>query len=116
MPPSDHPPIVKTALSKIGAPYRWGATGPNSFDCSGLIYYAYQQNGKTVPHSSTALRSVSQKISRADLKPGDLVFTGNPVHHVGWYIGEGRMVHSPRAGKRVEISSLLKPSSFGRLD
>lgn len=113
---SSNPPVVQTALNQVGDPYRWGAVGPNSFDCSGLVYYSYSENGRNVPRTSRSLRAATTKVSRAEARPGDLVFSGNPVHHVGIYVGNGRMVHAPGAGRRVQISSVVGGSVFGRLD
>lgn len=110
------PAVVQTALNQVGDPYKWGSSGPNSFDCSGLIHYSYAQNGRIVPRTSRSLRSVSMRIPASEARPGDLVFSGNPVHHVGIYVGGGRMVHAPGAGRRVEISMVSGRSFFGRLD
>jgi cell wall-associated NlpC family hydrolase len=97
---------VQMALSKIGSPYRWGGTGPSSFDCSGLVKWAFAQAGVDVPRTSRALSRAGTPVSRADLQPGDLVFFYSPVRHVGIYIGDGQMVHSSRAGKPVAIAPL----------
>lgn len=99
--------VVSIALSKLGSPYKWAASGPDSFDCSGFTMWCYAQVGVRLPHSSRAQYGVGQKVSRADLKPGDLVFFGKArIHHVGIYIGDGNYVHSPRTGDVVKVSSL----------
>ncbi len=98
---------VDAALAQLGKPYRWGATGPNAFDCSGLMVYAWRQAGVTLPRTSHSQFTNLRSISRSELKPGDLVFAGSPrVHHVGMYIGNGQIVHSPRAGRPVEVRSM----------
>ncbi|MCA1784255.1 MAG: NlpC/P60 family protein [Intrasporangiaceae bacterium] len=108
---------VEAALAQLGKPYKWGATGPNSFDCSGLMVYAWRQAGVTLPRTSASQFANLRSVSRSDLQPGDLVFAGSPrVHHVGMYIGNGQIVHSPRAGKPVETRSMQRSDlrGFGR--
>jgi cell wall-associated NlpC family hydrolase len=110
---------IATAKSQLGVPYRWGASSPGKgFDCSGLVLYAWGAAGKSLPHSSRAMFSMSQRISADQLQPGDLVFGGNPVHHVGLYVGNGLMIHAPSSGDVVKISGIYGTSSpvrFGRL-
>ena len=116
--PAGAPTAVEVALAQQGDPYRWAASGPDSFDCSGLIMFAYKAAGVSLPHSSRALRGMTERISVDELQPGDLVFGGSPVHHVGMYIGNGQMVHAPHSGDVVRVSSVYstsKPVSFGRL-
>lgn len=97
---------VANALSKLGAPYRWGAAGPSAFDCSGLVYWAYQQAGKVLPRTSRAQSTVGVPVAKSDLRPGDLVFYYRPVSHVGIYIGNGKIVHAPTAGAPVKITGV----------
>lgn len=105
--------VVKIALSKLGSPYKYAASGPNSFDCSGFTMWCYAQVGVSLPHSSRAQINVGERVSKANLKPGDLVFFGKPrIHHVGMYIGGGNFVHSPRTGDVVKISSLAARSDY----
>jgi cell wall-associated NlpC family hydrolase len=110
---------IAAARSQLGVPYRWGAASPGrAFDCSGLIMWAWAQGGKSLPHSSRSLFSMSQRISADQLQPGDLVFGGNPVHHVGLYIGNGMMIHAPHTGDVVRIAGIYSssgPVRFGRL-
>lgn len=116
--PAGAPTAVEVALAQQGDPYRWAASGPDSFDCSGLIMFAYKAAGVSLPHSSRALRGMTERISVDELQPGDLVFGGSPVHHVGMYIGNGQMVHAPHSGDVVRVASVYstsKPVSFGRL-
>jgi cell wall-associated NlpC family hydrolase len=97
---------VNTALAQVGKPYVWGASGPNSFDCSGLTMYAYSAAGIALPHSSSAQSTMGRPVSRAQLQPGDLVFFYSPVSHVGMYIGNGQMVHASTSGEPVKVVSL----------
>ncbi len=108
---------VDAALSKLGSPYLWGATGPNRFDCSGLMVWAWAQAGVSLPRTSHGQFTNLRSVSRSELQPGDLVFAGSPrVHHVGMYIGNGQIVHSPRSGYTVEIRSMNRSDlrGFGR--
>lgn len=74
------------------------------WDCSGVTMRAFQSAGVSLPHSSAAQSRMGKSISRSQLKPGDLVFFGRPVSHVGIYLGGGKMVHAPRTGSRVKIT------------
>lgn len=94
---------VQAALSKIGAPYSWGATGPDAFDCSGLIYWAYQQQGMTVPRTSQSQLAGGTPVSRDQLQPGDVVGYYPGVTHVGMYIGDGKIVHASDYGIPVQV-------------
>lgn len=94
------------ALRKLGSPYVWGATGPNSFDCSGLVKWAYQQVGVSLPRTSRAMSGVGTPVPRSRLQPGDLVFFYQPVSHVGIYVGNGKVVHASTSGQPVKVSSL----------
>jgi peptidoglycan DL-endopeptidase CwlO len=104
---------VDTALAQVGKPYRWGATGPNSFDCSGLTSYAWRAAGVTIPRTSRAQYAGLTKVSRADLQPGDLVFYNNPISHVAMYIGGDRIVEAPYTGASVRVRSLSGRSPVG---
>ncbi len=95
---------VQVALGQLGKPYAWGATGPGSFDCSGLVTYAYRAVGIShLPRSSSAMYSATTRISRAELRPGDLVFYHSPVSHVAIYIGGGQVVEAPNSGSNVRV-------------
>jgi len=97
---------VAAAKAKIGAPYRYGGTGPRSFDCSGFVQYAWRKAGVRIPRVTTAqYRGIRTKVSWNNLRPGDLLFF-NGKGHVGMYVGKGRMIHSPSSGKRVRIDKL----------
>jgi cell wall-associated NlpC family hydrolase len=95
---------VDTAMSKLGKPYVYGATGPNSFDCSGLVQYAYKAAGITLPRTSAAQSQVGTAVSQSALKPGDLVFFYSGPSHVGIYIGGGNVVHAPTTGDVVKVT------------
>jgi cell wall-associated NlpC family hydrolase len=97
---------LDAALSKLGSPYKWGATGPGTFDCSGLMLWAYRQAGITLPRSSREQSTFGAAVPRDQLQPGDLVFYYSPVSHVGMYLGDGKMVHAPDTGDVVKISPL----------
>ena len=97
---------VNTALAQVGDPYVWAAAGPNAFDCSGLTQYAYRAAGISLPHSSRMQSTMGRPVSKAALRPGDLVFFFSPVSHVGMYIGNGKMVHAATAGQPVKVISL----------
>ncbi|MGW5719141.1 C40 family peptidase [Amycolatopsis sp. NPDC003865] len=105
---------LDAALSKLGKPYGWGDTGPNSFDCSGLMLWAYKQAGLTLPRSSREQSTFGAAVPRDQLQPGDLVFFYSPVSHVGMYIGDGKMVHAPDTGDVVKISPLQSQYSGAR--
>lgn len=97
---------VAVAKSKIGAPYRYGGTGPYAFDCSGFVQYAWRKAGVRIPRVTTAqYRLIKRKVSWNELRPGDLLFF-HGKGHVGMYVGKGRMIHSPSSGKRVRIDRL----------
>ena len=103
--------VIDLAHKQLGKPYVWGAEGPNSFDCSGLIYYVYKNAASiTLPRTSSDQYSAGVAVSRSNLKAGDLIFsstdgTGN-ITHVAIYVGDGQMIHAPRNGKNVEKVSI----------
>lgn len=95
---------VESALSRQGAPYEWAADGPDSFDCSGLVQWSYRQAGVYLPRSSREQARVGSSVSRAQLRPGDLVALYSPVSHIGIYVGAGRYVNAPQGGDVVKVS------------
>ncbi|MFF0743340.1 NlpC/P60 family protein [Streptomyces sp. NPDC004111] len=106
---------MAAARTKIGAPYDWGNKGPNAFDCSGLVYWAFQQVNVTVGGSTYTQESAGRKIyNRSELRPGDLVFFNN-LQHVGFYAGNGMSLHAPKPGANVRIEDMkyLGPFQFG---
>ena len=96
---------LKFALKQIGDRYVFGAAGLVTWDCSGLTMRAYQAAGVSLPHSSAAQSRMGKQVSYKSLKPGDLLFYGRPVSHVGIYLGGGKMVHAPRSGSRVKVAA-----------
>ena len=96
---------LKYALKQIGDRYVFGAAGLVTWDCSGLTMRSYQAAGVSLPHSSAAQSRMGKKVSFNSLKPGDLLFYGRPVSHVGIYLGGGKMVHAPRSGSRVKVTT-----------
>jgi peptidoglycan DL-endopeptidase CwlO len=97
---------VSAALSQLGDPYVWGAAGPSSYDCSGLMMYAWGKAGVSLSHSSKAQAGEGRRVSKDQLMPGDLIFYYSPISHVAMYLGNGRIVHAPRPGKSVEIAPM----------
>ena len=100
---------VSLAKSKLGCKYVWGATGPNTFDCSGLTSWVYKQMGISIPRTSLAQSNSGKAVSKSDLQVGDLVFfktTSAPVGHVGIYVGNGQFIHAPNKSKPVKYDSL----------
>jgi cell wall-associated NlpC family hydrolase len=98
---------IDTAMAQRGKPYVWAASGPRSFDCSGLTSYAFAAAGISLPHSSRLQSQLGQPVSRENLQPGDLVFFYSPVSHVGIYIGNGQMVHAPTSGDVVKVAPIM---------
>ena len=99
--------VIEVAKSKIGSNYVWGAQGPNTVDCSGLMLYSFSHGaGITLPRVSKDQATVGTYVSRSELRPGDLIFWGSPVHHVALYIGNGKYIHAPQPGSTVTIANL----------
>ena len=98
--------VVDYALKFLGSPYVWAGSSPAGFDCSGFTMYVYRHFGISLPHSSSMQSGYGVAVARADLQPGDLVFFYSPIHHVGLYIGGGKMVNAAGTGKGVRIDYL----------
>ena len=103
--------VVNLATKQLGKPYVWGAEGPNSFDCSGLIYYVYKNAaGISLPRTSTEQSRVGTTVSMSNLKPGDLIFSSTDgsgrVNHVGVYVGNNEMIHAPKPGDVVKKTKM----------
>lgn len=99
---------VDAAISAVGRPYVWGATGPSAFDCSGLMMWAYAQAGKNIPRTSQAQSGTGIPVSRDQLRPGDLIIIYSDASHVGMYIGDGLIIHASTFGVPVKIIPLDK--------
>lgn len=98
---------VRLALTRIGDPYVWGGAGPNDFDCSGLVVWAYGQLGISLEHFTGDLWNEGEHVSRSELEPGDLVFFYADLGHVGIYIGNGMMVDAPTFGQDVQVQPVM---------
>jgi cell wall-associated NlpC family hydrolase len=97
---------LQAAISRLGYPYIWGAAGPTSFDCSGLVMWAYQQVGISLPHFTVSQYNSGVHVARSDLEPGDLVFFFSNISHVGMYIGNGMMINAPNFGEDVKVQPI----------
>lgn len=106
--------IVKAAAAQQGDPYRYGATGPGSFDCSGLTQYAHKQVGISLPRTSGAQYSKVRKISKSYRQPGDLLFfhSGGNVYHAAIYAGSNKMWTAPQSGESVKKASIYSSNYY----
>jgi peptidoglycan DL-endopeptidase CwlO len=95
---------VQAALTRVGSPYSWGGSGPNAFDCSGLVMWAFQQAGISLPHSSQALARGGQPVEQSQMQPGDVVNYYSDASHSAIYIGDGMMVHASTYGTPVRVA------------
>jgi cell wall-associated NlpC family hydrolase len=111
--------IVAVARAQQGKPYRFGARGPNAFDCSGLSGFAYRKVHLTLPRTANDQYHATKRIPRSAARPGDLVFWlhGGHAYHVGIYAGNGRVWHAPKPGSRVKLAPIFSPAEvrFGRV-
>lgn len=110
--------LVKTAATKLGKPYVFGAEGPNAFDCSGLMQWAYAQHGIKLPRVTGDQVKVGQAVAKGQWQPGDLIFSswdGKPHSHVGMYAGDNRIIVAPSTGKNVQYTT-LGPTYMGKID
>jgi cell wall-associated NlpC family hydrolase len=97
---------VSFAYGALGLPYVWGATGPSSYDCSGLTQAAWRSAGVSLPRTTYTQINAGTRVSRSQLQPGDLVFFYSGVSHVGLYIGNGQMIHAAHPGAPVRIAPI----------
>ncbi|WP_031516388.1 C40 family peptidase [Streptomyces sp. NRRL F-5123] len=104
---------IAFARNQIGEPYVWGATGPSSWDCSGLTQAAYKAAGVTLPRTTGEQVNVGTRVSQSDMEPGDLVFFYSDHSHVGIYIGGGNMIHAPHTGTVVKIAPITEMPIYG---
>jgi len=105
---------LRFSLKQIGDKYVFGAAGPVYWDCSGLTMRAFQAAGISLPHSARAQSRMGKSVTKGALMPGDLMFFGSPVSHVGIYMGGGKMVHAPRPGSRVKVVQFDSSYNLGR--
>ena len=110
--------VITIAKSLEGSPYKSGGTSPSGFDCSGFTYYVHKQAGKTIPRTSHGQYRASKHVTRDNAKKGDLVFFANKsgyVHHVGIYMGNNKILHSPKPGRSVRLETIWsKNVRFGQ--
>lgn len=112
------PKALSVVAAQKGDPYRWGATGPNAFDCSGLMTYSFKRVGKTIPRTTNEQYAKAVKVNASNRKVGDLVFlySGSNEYHVMMYAGNGYVWHAPRTGQRVKKERLWTSKvRYGRL-
>lgn len=108
--------IITLGSSFLGMPYQWGGANPStSFDCSGLVQYVYGQLGLHLPRTSQEQQQVGTVVSVNEATPGDLVFFNTPATHVGIYVGNGYMLHAPKTGDHIKISSINNPTNIKRV-
>lgn len=98
--------VLQFALAQLGKPYIWGAVGPQSYDCSGLVQTSFRAAGITMPRVSRQQATVGKKVARSDVRAGDLIFYYEPVHHVAIAIDGNRAVHAPSFGQDVKVSNI----------
>ncbi|WP_371630323.1 NlpC/P60 family protein [Streptomyces sp. NBC_00341] len=105
--------VLAFARAQMGKPYVWGATGPSSYDCSGLTQAAWKAAGVSIPRTTWDQVNVGTRIATADLQPGDLVFFYDDISHVGIYKGDGMMIHAPKPGANVREESIFYMPIYG---
>jgi len=103
--------VISSAREQLGDPYVWGGVGPDGWDCSGLIQWAYRQAGVKIPRTSQEQQKIGKSVATDKVQPGDLLFNGSPAHHVVMAIGGGKIIEAPRTGLKVRIRS-FKPGEF----
>ncbi|MFJ8844042.1 NlpC/P60 family protein [Streptomyces cyaneofuscatus] len=105
--------VLDFARAQIGKPYVWGASGPASYDCSGLTQAAWREAGVTLPRTTWDQVKVGTRVATSDLQPGDLVFFYDDISHVGIYKGDGMMIHAPKPGANVREESIYYMPIYG---
>ncbi|MFI7365889.1 NlpC/P60 family protein [Streptomyces sp. NPDC050149] len=105
--------VMAFARAQLGKPYVWGATGPASYDCSGLTQAAWKAAGVDIPRTTWDQVNVGTRIATEDLQPGDLVFFYDDISHVGIYKGDGMMIHAPKPGANVREESIYYMPIYG---
>ena len=104
---------LRAAASQVGKPYVWGASGPGSYDCSGLTSWAFKRAGVTLPRSSSQQVNIGRAVSWDEMQPGDLVFYYSPVSHVGIYAGDGTFINAPQSGDVVKYQKVSRSAFTG---
>jgi peptidoglycan DL-endopeptidase CwlO len=105
--------VIRYAYAQLGKPYQWGATGPGSFDCSGLTLMAWAQAGVSLPHSSGAQIGIGRRVTQSELQPGDLIFRYSPISHVSLYVGNGQQISATHTGSTVKLQSAFQGEIVG---
>jgi hypothetical protein len=105
--------LIAVVAAELGKPYLFGADGPDQFDCSGLTEWGYAHVGISLPHKASEQQKLATPVKNP--LPGDLVFYGQPAHHVGLYIGGGKMIDAPDRGLKVRIDNVGTPTGYGRV-
>ena len=105
--------VIRYAYAQLGKPYQWGATGPGSFDCSGLTMMAWAQAGVSLPHSSGAQSGIGRRVTQSELQPGDLIFRYSPISHVSLYVGNGQQISATHTGSTVKLQSAFQGEIVG---
>jgi len=106
--------VIAAAGSQIGVPYVYASARPgHGFDCSGLVMWAYGRAGVHLPHNSTDIYLALPHVSRADLRPGDILYFREPEDHVAIYLGDGLMIHAPGRGRHVQIAPVYWRYFYG---
>lgn len=104
--------VIAVAKKYLGVPYKWGGNSPKSgFDCSGLLQYSFRQIGVNIPRVAADQQKVGTPVKMSEVRAGDLMFNGNPAHHVVMCIGNGKLIEAPRTGLNVRIRA-FKPGEF----
>lgn len=116
MPDVDVQKFMNLLTQQLGKPYEWGDEGPDSFDCSGLVEYMFTSFGVQIPRVARQQQAATQRISASDAHLGDLVFYGQPAHHVGIYIGSGLMVDAPDKNQKVRTEGVGDATNYGRVN
>ena len=98
--------VLAFAKQQLGKPYVWGATGPNSYDCSGFTQDAWKAGGVSLPRTTFDQVKVGTKVAKSAMQPGDLIFFYDDVSHVGIYVGDGQMIHAPKPGANIRYESI----------
>jgi cell wall-associated NlpC family hydrolase len=106
IPAGDVGAVLRFALAQLGRPYLWGAVGPAAYDCSGLVQTSYRVAGLLLPRVSIEQSMVGQEVFRHDVRPGDLIFFYQPVHHVAIAVDNLRAIHAPSFGETVKLASI----------
>jgi cell wall-associated NlpC family hydrolase len=103
--------VIKVAMKYLGVKYVWGGTTPKGFDCSGLLQYSFRQIGVSLPRTAAQQQKAGKKVKLGQERAGDLLFNGDPAHHVVMCIGNGRVIEAPRTGLTVRVRA-YKPGEF----